>query len=133
MSFRSGSSYATFHPGGAMDWFTAWEPVPYIEVESIEPPVDAGRLAAWLILAAIALAAVVIWYRQRPVRHSFWCATVGRDVEVRFRSGCVLSCSAFEEPSAIACARRCVDRAFRLQWPSAVPVLTRPRGTARLA
>jgi hypothetical protein len=116
-----------------MDWFSAWEPVPYIEIERVDPPADAGMLTAWLILAVIALAAVVVWYRQRVALHSFWCSTVGRDVEVRFRLGCVLSCSAFEDPMTIACARRCLDRSFRMQWPPAVPVLSGPRGTARVA
>jgi hypothetical protein len=116
-----------------MDWFSAWEPVPYIDVERIDPPVDAGRLSAWLVLAVIVLTAVIMWYRQRVVSHSFWCATVGRDIAMQFRHGRVLSCSAFEDPTAIACARRCLDRSFRVQWPPTLPVLTRPRGTARLA
>lgn len=118
-----------------MDWFGAWEPVPfpYIEVEPTEHAAEAGPLTVWLILAVIILAALVVWYRRRAFRHSFWCATVDRDVEVRLRSGCVLSCSAFEHPAAVACARRCTDRSFRVQWPSSVPVLTRARGPARLA
>jgi hypothetical protein len=99
-----------------MDWFSAWEPLP-----------------AWVILAVIVLAAVAMWYRLRVVRHSFWCAAAGRDVEMRVGRGCVQSCSAFEAPTAIACARRCLDRSFRVQWPPAIPVLARPQGTARLA
>ncbi len=120
-----------------MDWFSVWEPlpypVPYLEIERVDPPADGGSLTAWLVLALITLAAAMMWNRQRVVRHSFWCATVGRDVEMRLRRGCVQSCSAFEDPTAIACARRCPDRSFRVQWPPAVPVLARPRGTARLA
>lgn len=120
-----------------MDWFSTWEalpyPVPYMEIERVDPPADGGLLTAWLVLAVILLAAAVMWYRQRLVRHSFWCATVGRDVEVRLGRGCVQSCSAFEDPMAIACARRCLDRSFRVQWPPAVPVLARPRGIGRLA
>jgi hypothetical protein len=81
----------------------------------------------------ILLAAAVRAYRQRVARHSFWCATVGRGVEVRLEHGCVGSCTAFEDPMAIACARRCLDRSFRVQWPLAVPALSRLRGTARLA
>jgi hypothetical protein len=121
-----------------MDWSSAWEPlpypVPYMEIESVDPPADGGLLTVGLVVVAvILLAAAVMWYRQRVVRHSFWCATVGRDVEVRSGRGGVQSCSAFEDPTAIACARRCLDRSFRVQWPPAVPVLARPRGTARLA
>jgi hypothetical protein len=115
-----------------MDWLSELEPIPYTEVEQIDPTLDAGRLTAWLILAAVALIVAALWYRQRVFRRSFWCATVGRDIEVRLRLGCVLSCSAFEDPTAIACARRCLDRSFRVQWPPALPVLTRPRGTARV-
>jgi hypothetical protein len=44
-----------------------------------------------------------------------------------------VSCSAFEDPTAIACARRCLDRSFRVQWPPALPVLARPRNTALVA
>lgn len=120
-----------------MDWFSVWEPlpypVPYMEIEPVDPSPAGGLLTAWLVLAVIALVAAVMWYRQRVVRHSFWCATLARDVEVHLWGGCVKSCSAFEDPTAIACGRRCVDRSFRMQWPRAVPVLTRPRGTALLA
>jgi hypothetical protein len=120
-----------------MDWFSVWEPlpypVPYIEIERVDPPADGGLLTAWLVLAVILLAAAMMWYRQRVVRRSFWCATVGRDVEVRLRHVGVQSCSAFEDPTVIACARHCLDRSFRVQWPPAIPVLGRPRGTTRLA
>ncbi len=113
-----------------MDWVGVWEPVPYpyMEIEPVDPPADGGLLTAWLVLAVIALAVVVMWYRLRVVRHSFWCATIGRDVEVHFGRWSVQSCSAFEDPTAIACARRCLDRRFRVQWPPAIPVLARPRG-----
>lgn len=119
-----------------MDWFSTWEPapypVPYMDIERLDPPADGGVLNAWLVLAVIALAATVM-FRRRVVRHSFWCATAGRDVVVRLGRGCVQSCSAFEDPTAIACARGCRDRSFRVQWPPALPVLARPRDTARLA
>jgi hypothetical protein len=86
-----------------MDWFSEWQPAPSLEIERVD--------------------------RQRSWRRSFWCATVGRDTEVRFRFGCVVSCSAFEDPTSIACGRRCLDRSFRVQWPPALPVLPRPRAT----
>jgi|SRR6185503_14867008 hypothetical protein len=120
-----------------MDWFSTWEPaphpVPYTDIERLDPPADGGLLTAWLVLAVIALVVTVMWFRRRVVHHSFWCATAGRDVDVRLGSGWVQSCSAFEDPTAIACARRCRDRGFRVKWPPALPTLARPRGTARLA
>jgi hypothetical protein len=102
-----------------MDWY----PVPYMEIEQVDPPVDGGLLSAWLVVAVIVLAAAALWYRQHGVRHSFWCATAEREVEVRLGRGCVKSCSAFEDPTAIACARRCLDRSFRVQWPPAVELV----------
>ena len=109
-----------------MGWLGEWEPLLYIEeIERVDPPADGGLLPAWLVVATILLVGAVLWYRQRVVTHSFRCATVGRDVEVRLRRGCVQSCSAFEDPTAIACARRCLDRSFRMHWPPAAPGLAR--------
>ena len=108
-----------------MDWQSDWEPLSYIEIELVDPAADPGRLADWLVLIVIALAAVLIWQRHRVRHRSFWCAIAARDVEVRFRRGCVLSCSAFEDPTTIACSRRCLNRSFHEQWPPALPVLTR--------
>ena len=120
-----------------MDWLGEWDPflfpAPYIETETVEPPAMGEQLTAWLVLAVIALTVVAIWYRLRVARHSFWCATAGREVEVRIAHGCVQSCSAFENGAAVACARRCVDRSFRMQWPPALPVLARSGGIARPA
>jgi hypothetical protein len=110
-----------------MDWFSAWDPGPYIESEPVDAAVDPGRLTAWLIVTVVTLILAALWYRQRVSRHSFCCATVGRDVEVLFRFGRVLSCSAFEDPTAIGCARRCLVRSFRVQWPPALPVMTLPQ------
>ena len=110
-----------------MDWFSVWAPGPYIESEPVDAAVDPGRLTAWLIVTVVALILAALWYRQRVSRHSFWCATAGRDVEALFRFGRVLSCSAFGDPTAIACARRCLVRSFRVPWPPALPVATRPQ------
>ena len=112
-----------------MDWLSEWEPLPYMGIEQVEPGVESGRLTAWLIFALAAVVIAALWDHQRIFRHSFWCATSRRDVEVRVRLGQVLSCSAFENPSAIACDRRCLDRGFRTQWPAALPVMTRPQPT----
>jgi hypothetical protein len=61
-----------------MDWFSAWDPGPYIESEPVEAAVDAavdpGRLTAWLIVIVVALIVAALWYRQRVSRHSFCCA-----------------------------------------------------------
>ena len=116
-----------------MDWFGVFEPYPvfYDEVDRVDVSSDGGVFAAWLALAVIAMAATFVWRRQHVVRHSFWCATAGREVEARLRCGGVESCSAFDDPKAVACGRRCLDRAFRMQWPPALPVLPR-RGTADL-
>src|SRR6266508_3904641 len=50
-----------------MDWFTAWEPEGYVEIERVDSPMDSGMLTAWLILAVMALAGFIAWYRQRVV------------------------------------------------------------------
>lgn len=107
------------------NWFNAWEPGGYIDIERVDPAADGGMLIGSLVLAAFVVAGVVVSHRTRVVRRSFSCVTAGRDVEVRFRRSHVLSCSAFEEPAAIACARRCTDRAFRAQWSPALPVFAR--------
>src|SRR5690348_3289162 len=121
-------------PGGrAMDWFSAWEPVDYVDVERVSFRPDSGEVTAWLVLTVLVLAAATAWYRRRTVRRSFWCAAAGRDVEASYRRGRVLACSAFDDPSAVACARRCVDRGFRTQWASPLPVLLRPRSVGRPA
>jgi hypothetical protein len=116
-----------------MDWFSTWEFVPDpIAYAELEPADSAGGVAlmipiVWLVLAAIALAVTVIGQRGRVVRRSFRCAIANREVEARLRSGRVQSCSAFEDPTAITCGRRCVDRSFRMQWPPPLPpVLMRP-------
>ena len=96
-----------------MDWLSEWEPGPYMGIEQVDSAADAGRLTAWLVLVIAAVVIAALWYRQRVFGHSFWCASAGRDVHVRLRLGRVLSCSAFEDPAAIACDRRCVDRSFR--------------------
>ena len=68
-------------------------------------------------------------------RHAaFSCALTERDVEVQFeawgmpglRRLCgIVSCTAFDPPTAVACGRRCLDRAFRRQWQPALPVHSR--------
>src|SRR5262245_12381838 len=113
-----------------MDWLSEWQPAPNVEFDRIDPTSYSGQLTALVILLVVGVVVAAAWYRQRSWRSSFWCATVGRDVEVRFRLGRTVSCSAFEDPTALACARRCLDRGFRAQWPPPLPVLARPSRTA---
>jgi hypothetical protein len=119
-----------------MDWWNDWEPVlypmSYLDIENIDQPAAGGLPVGWFVLATIALALLMVWYRMHVARHSFWCMTARREVEVRIRRGCIVSCAAFEDPTTVACARRCVDHSFRMQWPPALPVLARPRGAAEL-
>src|SRR5262249_16073172 len=99
--------------GPNMDWLSEWDPGSYMAIEQTDPGVDSGRLIAWLILALAAVIIGAFWHRQRISRHSFWCAIGRREVEVRVWLGRVLTCSAFENFSAVACDRRCADRSFR--------------------
>jgi hypothetical protein len=114
-----------------MDWLGELDPllypVSYIDIEPVDSPATDERLTAWLILTVIALTVMVLWYRFGVWRHAFWCATAGREVEVRLARGRLLCCSAFEDGTSIACARRCLDRSFRMQWPPALPVLAQPQ------
>jgi hypothetical protein len=58
-----------------------------------------------------------------------WCALTELEVQVEFEERgfpglsspfAVKSCTAFDPPTAVACRRRCVDPAFRRQWPAAL-------------
>jgi len=115
-----------------MDWFSEWQPAPNLEIELVDPTAYSGQLTAFVVLIVVAAVVSILWHRRRSWRRSFWCATIERHVEVRFRLGCVVSCSAFEDPAAIDCARRCRDRSFRVQWPPALPV-ARSREAAPVA
>jgi len=69
-------------------------------------------------------------------RRHFWCSIKRREVQVEFetvprrlfgaRITGVKSCTAFEEPTAVACDRACVDARFRSQWPDSLRVGDRP-------
>ena len=52
-----------------MDWFSEWDPGPYIQLEPVDPAVETARLTAWLILTVVALIVAALWYRQRVSRH----------------------------------------------------------------
>jgi len=79
----------------------------------------------------------VRWSSRGAMRHRFWCALARREVEVKFDvhrvaglrwTTAVRACSAFDPPTAVACARRCRDATFRRQWAPALPVFTRRQG-----
>jgi len=64
-------------------------------------------------------------------RRRSWCALVEREVEVEydtrglpgFRAAvAVRACSVYDPPTAVECRRRCLDPAFRRQWPPALPI-----------
>jgi hypothetical protein len=69
-------------------------------------------------------------------RRHFWCSIQQREVEVEFetvprrllgpRITGVKSCTAFEEPTVVACARACLDGRFRSHWPDSLRVGSRP-------
>jgi hypothetical protein len=109
-----------------MDWFGFEVPIySVIEVEDgrlVSPPMDWLALVPTAIMVAAVIAIVAVALRRRG-RRSFWCAIAGRDVVVALRRGRPCACSAFEDPGAITCARRCTDPAFRRQWPPALPLL----------
>ena len=73
-------------------------------------------------------------------RRHFWCRIKQHEVEVEFetvprrllgtRITGVKVCTAFEEPSAVACDRACVDARFRSQWPDSLRVGDRPPTSA---
>jgi hypothetical protein len=69
--------------------------------------------------------------RRGSSSRTFWCALKNQEVDVEFetkrlfgfpRAVGVNRCSAFDEPSRVACDRRCMDSRFRRQWPFALPV-----------
>jgi hypothetical protein len=103
----------------ADEWFRAWIGV------FTEFAVDALVIVCAVVLAL----AIVSWYGVTYVRRRFWCRLVDRDVEVEFakrgpfrRLAAVARCPAFEDGTAISCARRCLDPGFRGQWQPALSV-----------
>ena len=64
-------------------------------------------------------------------RRRLWCALVEREVEVEFEERglpglrwqyAVQTCTAFDPPAHVECRRRCLDVAFRRQYPPALPI-----------
>ena len=73
---------------------------------------------------------------RTSLRH-FWCRIKQHEVEVEFetaprlllpgRISGVKRCSAFDQPTDVACGRHCVDSWFRYQWPESLYVADRHR------
>jgi len=84
-------------------------------------------IAAVPVLLAVFAVAVVVATETHTRRRRFWCALQGRNVETVFRTRGllpqargVLACSAFEDPRAVTCGRRCLEASYRRQWPAAL-------------
>jgi hypothetical protein len=87
-----------------------------------------------LVIALLCVAERAYFCGTVRRRRCFRCPLMRREVEVEFRERWLLGfrrsatpdrCSAFEVPTAIECARPCVDSAFRLQWESPLFVSSR--------
>lgn len=73
-------------------------------------------------------------------RRHFWCRIKQHEVEVEFetvprlllpaRIAGVKRCTAFDEPTDVACGRHCLDSYFRYQWPDSPRVADRRRPPA---
>lgn len=70
---------------------------------------------------------------RHTARRGFWCGSRHREVEVEFEvrglpgfraPADVVSCTAFEPPTAVGCRRQCLDPTFRRQWEPSLPVHT---------
>ena len=91
-----------------------------------------AQLVSLMLVAVLLCSAAHVYLGGRVQRRRcFHCPLMRREVEVEFlerwflgvRCGAVpVRCSGFEVPTAVECGRRCVDRAFRTQWVSAVNV-----------
>ncbi len=109
--------------------------------EAIQETVLQGvaELFAYLaiVVAVLLLFSLALLVTQSERRRRFYCAPSGLEVEVNFdergvpgmrRPVGVLSCSAFEPPNAVRCARRCLDEDVRRLWQSwpALPLRREP-------
>jgi hypothetical protein len=118
-------------------------------VEAIDVVEMYSRLLIIAQLVAMAIVIVVATIVHRAVllgrtrgRRAFRCAHARREVEVEFVERRLLGlrfpvavtrCPVFDDPSAIECARPCLESAFRRRWESALPVVQYPERTTRRA
>ena len=93
--------------------------------------VIAQLVVLFFVIAVLFISEWALFFGVARWRRGFRCPLMKREVEVEFEGRRVLgvrwpvavkSCTAFESPEAIECRRACVDRAFRRQWESALPV-----------
>jgi hypothetical protein len=111
-----------------MDWIEAWPD----EAEAVALTQGIADAIGWEALASLlVLVPLLVFFSRGARRRRFWCAHERREVEVEFEERglpglpCAVSvktCSVFDPPTAIGCARRCVDAQFRRQWPPALPI-----------
>ena len=104
------------------------EEIEEIVVQGVAVGLAFSLLGVLLLLLPLAIPGS----RVRRRRH-FWCAWVRQKAEVEFeerglpglrRSVAVVSCTCFDPPTEVGCGRRCLDSAFRRQWPSPLVELT---------
>jgi len=92
-----------------------------------------GNLLGWWVLVwAVAVSGLLLIMlmavRRVRRRRQFWCAEAQRAVEVEFveeegvfglqESVAVCSCSVFQPPTDVRCARHCINREVRVSLPS---------------
>jgi hypothetical protein len=102
------------------------EEIEEIVVRGVAVGLAFSLLGVLLLLVPLAIPGLRVHRR----RH-FWCAWARQKAEVEFeerglpglrRSVAVVSCSCFDPPTEVGCGRRCLDSAFRRQWPSSLPI-----------
>src|SRR5262245_41737058 len=101
----------------------AWEgwndPVREAWAQGVQALADA--VGTTMLIALLILVPLVVVFSRMIHRRRFWCSAVSRDVDVEFEEcgfprlawgSVVRSCSAFDPPTAVSCARHCVDARF---------------------
>ena len=72
--------------------------------------------------------------RATTCGRSFWCSLKNQVADVEFQTKSILGfprlvgvkrCSAFCEPTDVACGRHCLDSEFRRRWPFSLPTADR--------
>jgi hypothetical protein len=112
-----------------MDWLGAGpsEGSEGMLVQSIADAVGWGLVYLALVLAIL----LVLLVERVCRRRRFWCAQVGREVEVEFEEAglpgfrhpvAVRGCTEFDPPTAVACNRRCLDANLRARLPMRPPL-----------
>jgi len=108
-----------------MDWpaeFVGWD----LQEAWVQGASDtiAWGIFGWAVIVATVLLLGMLAIRNR--RRRFWCTEALCQVEVHFEdrglpglaTSTVLSCSAFDPPTAVHCRRACLERGQRNPVPS---------------